>query len=172
MKVINVFGAPGTGKSTFASGLFSFMKKKGYSVEYVDEFAKRAVYQDDQKALSCQPYILGQQTYKLHILEGEVDYAINDSPLMLSSIYNQTYPESFDYACIDIQEMFDNINLLLTLDQSKTFDPKGRIHSQSQSVTIHDDIELMLNDYCIKYNTIDQYITPYQTIIDKYIDPA
>ena len=38
--VINLIGAPGTGKSTVASELFSKMKWSGYDVELVSEYAK------------------------------------------------------------------------------------------------------------------------------------
>ena len=35
--VINLIGAPGTGKSTLASELFALMKWQGYDVEIVSE---------------------------------------------------------------------------------------------------------------------------------------
>lgn len=39
-KVINLIGAPGAGKSTIASQLFSLMKWQGLDVELVSEYAK------------------------------------------------------------------------------------------------------------------------------------
>lgn len=39
-KVINLYGGPGTGKSTTAAMLFAKMKLAGFNCEYVPEFAK------------------------------------------------------------------------------------------------------------------------------------
>ena len=39
LKVINLYGGPGTGKSTTAAALFALIKREGYNVELVTEFA-------------------------------------------------------------------------------------------------------------------------------------
>lgn len=46
IKVINIFGAPGCGKSTTAAGLFWRMKCDDMSVELVSEYAKACVFED------------------------------------------------------------------------------------------------------------------------------
>lgn len=46
MKVINLFGGAGIGKSTFAASLFAHMKQLHLNVELVQEYAKHLVYQD------------------------------------------------------------------------------------------------------------------------------
>ena len=46
LKVINFFGAPGSGKSTIAAGLFFEMKMKQMNVELVTEFAKELCYSE------------------------------------------------------------------------------------------------------------------------------
>ena len=43
--IINIFGGPGVGKSTVAADLFVIMKKEGYSVELVTEYAKELTYE-------------------------------------------------------------------------------------------------------------------------------
>lgn len=45
MKVINLFGGPGIGKSTLAAGLFEHMKIAGFNVELVNEYAKDMVWE-------------------------------------------------------------------------------------------------------------------------------
>ena len=40
MKIINLIGEPSAGKSTIAAELFAKMKKAGYNVELVTEYAK------------------------------------------------------------------------------------------------------------------------------------
>lgn len=42
--IVNLFGAPGTGKSTGAAYIFSKLKMAGVDAEYVTEFAKDKVW--------------------------------------------------------------------------------------------------------------------------------
>ena len=48
-KVINLFGNPGSGKSTVAAYLFSELKSRGLEVELVTETAKDLVWDEDRK---------------------------------------------------------------------------------------------------------------------------
>lgn len=43
--VINIIGGPGLGKTTMAALIFANLKKKGFIVEYVQEYAKKLVWQ-------------------------------------------------------------------------------------------------------------------------------
>lgn len=164
--VINLVGAPGLGKSTFGAGLFSFMKKSGYNVEYVDEYAKRKVYENNPGALECQPYIFGNQLYKLHILNNKVDYIINDSPILLSVVYNKDYPESFNTMAIEIFKSFNNINLLMNLSYPNGYQDSGRVHSEIQSYNIHNHIISLMRKNDIDFHRINQYKENYQEILD------
>jgi predicted ATPase len=60
LKVINLYGGPGTGKSTTAAALFALMKREGYNVELVTEFAKDLVWTERNKELGDQIYIFGK----------------------------------------------------------------------------------------------------------------
>ena len=64
MKVVNLFGAPGSGKSTGAAYLFSKFKMAGINAELVTEFAKDKVYEDTKEVFKNQTYILGKQSFK------------------------------------------------------------------------------------------------------------
>ena len=39
-KIVNLYGGPGTGKSTTAAALFAEMKIRGVNCEYIQEYAK------------------------------------------------------------------------------------------------------------------------------------
>ena len=54
MKVINLVGGPGCGKSTTAAGLFYELKRRDYSVELVTEYAKSRVWEDSLRTLNDQ----------------------------------------------------------------------------------------------------------------------
>lgn len=56
--VINLMGAPGTGKSTIASELFSKMKWLGYDVELVSEYAKELVWEERSETFKNELYLL------------------------------------------------------------------------------------------------------------------
>ena len=85
--VINLFGAPGSGKSTGAAEIFAALKKKGINAELVTEFAKDKTWEHNMLALGCQEYIFGKQSYRLRRCRDDVEVIVTDSPLPLSLIY-------------------------------------------------------------------------------------
>lgn len=48
-KVINLYGGPGTGKSSTAGMLFAHLKLRGVNCEYVQEYAKDAAWEGRPK---------------------------------------------------------------------------------------------------------------------------
>lgn len=87
---INLYGAPGCGKSVLSSLLFAELKLKGYNTELVREFAKELVYQGyDMHNLkeSDRIFILAEQMRRESILHGKVDFLITDSPVMIAAFY-------------------------------------------------------------------------------------
>ena len=49
MIVVNLFGAPGAGKSTGAAYIFAMLKMAGINAELVTEFAKDKVYEETKE---------------------------------------------------------------------------------------------------------------------------
>lgn len=162
--IINILGSPGIGKSTLATNLFSEMKRADYNVEYVDEFAKHKVYENNAKALDCQPYIFGQQLYKLEILKDSVDYIITDSPLLLSVVYNKKYGGSFNRFALDTFKSYDSINLLL-IGKPDIHKNNGRLHNEQESGIIQNNIEQLLWQEGIDFTEVDQFHTPPSELI-------
>jgi Ni2+-binding GTPase involved in maturation of urease and hydrogenase len=87
--VINLFGPPGSGKSTGAAEVFAALKKLGVNAELVTEFAKDKAWEHNLKAVNNQAYVFGKQCYRMSRCADEVDVIITDSPLFLSIIYNK-----------------------------------------------------------------------------------
>jgi hypothetical protein len=176
-KVINLFGGPGAGKSTTATGLFHVMKSHGDKVELVTEFAKELVYDMRSNAINCQPYVFGEQLYRVERLINKCDYIITDSPILLSIIYNKlnTKPyDKFEEFILSTYCRFDNINILLDRG-SKDFQQYGRNQNINEAKEIDNNIQLMLDKYGItyidfKYNksNIDSLIELRKTIYDHY----
>ena len=84
MRVLNIFGGPGSGKTTSACALFSEMKMQGYSVEYVSEYAKQVVYADQgdwlYKAKDYQVTLTANQLHRLWLLRNHVDFNNGQPP--------------------------------------------------------------------------------------------
>ena len=153
MKVINLYGGPGAGKSTTAAGLFHLMKMKHLSVELVNEFAKDMVWDDSHNILKDQLYIFANQNRKLERLRGKVDYVITDSPLLLSLLYMpENYPLSFHPFVLDIFHGYYNINIFI--NRVKPYIKLGRIQTEDQAKEKDEKLKNLLDVIKI-YSIID-----------------
>lgn len=151
--VINLFGGPGSGKSTTAALLFGYLKQRGYNVELVTEYAKELVWEERNRTLGNQVYLLGKQTNRLEMLRGKVDAIITDSPLLLCSIYkHENYPASFDDLVKWQYDQYNNLNYFL--QRQKDFNPKGRVHNLEESIKIDQDVRDLLEKYDYEYNDL------------------
>lgn len=148
MKVINMIGAPCSGKSTASAQLFAKLKMKHINCELVTEYAKDLTWEQRYNILKNQVYILAKQYNRLERLRDKVDYVITDSPLILSLIYNQDL-KNLDNLTLELFNKFDNINLFLPIKQYVGI---GRNESYEEAVKIEEKILTMLKEYKISYS--------------------
>ena len=160
-KIINfqLFGGPGTGKSTTAAGLFYLMKQADYQVEYIQEYAKELTYSKDFTKLSDQLLILGEQHHRMRRLEGHVDYIIHDSPFVMGLTYLQEDPHLPKHIYEDlITTMFDsynNVNIFLERDtETHKYQEYGRSQNLEEAIAKDKEILKMLDDKNIVYTKI------------------
>jgi len=159
MRVINLFGSPGAGKSTTAAGLFFLMKSDNKfvdSVELVTEFAKDLVYAERFKELEGdnQLYITAKQYSRLHRLKNQVDYAITDSPIIQSLMYTpENYFSSFGPFLRELFDSFDNINIYI--NRVKKYRTYGRSQTEEEADTIGMRITNFLVNNNIEYHNVD-----------------
>lgn len=156
MKVINLFGGPGSGKSTTAAGLFYNMKLNHQSVDLVTEYAKELVWEGRLQAmLDKQEDIFVEQHSRIRRLRDNVDYAITDSPLLLSYVYPKMNQEQkgvsewpalsqFCDLVVAINDTYENINIFL--ERPSSFEASGREHSLAESQAIDDAIKGTLRE--------------------------
>lgn len=148
MIVINFWGAPGSGKSTAAAGLYYIMKINKCKVELIHEFVKDLIWEDHLSVLEDQNYILSQQNRMLKRLEGKVDYVITDSPLPLSCYYASAnyvvHHPSFYQSVWEHFNYYKNINFLVTQDHQ--FQEYGRIHTESEAQSIAAALKSIITD--------------------------
>lgn len=89
--VINLFGAPGVGKSTIAAEIFAKLNVSGESCELVREFVKLWSWENKPVTPLDQIYLLGKQVRSEAMLYGKVRYIVTDSPILLVGAYQQLF---------------------------------------------------------------------------------
>ena len=88
-RIINFFGAPGSGKTTAAAEAFVHAKKKGYSAHLVLEYVTELILQGDMEAVHNQKMLFEEQLRRINIAYTKTDYIMVDSPLLLGIVYNR-----------------------------------------------------------------------------------
>ncbi len=145
MLVVNLFGAPGAGKSTGAAYVFSRLKMEGVNCELITEYAKDKCWEGSTAVFDNQLYIFAKQYFRMTRVAGKVDALITDSPLLLSLIYNPNrdlLAKPFDDLVLNLFNSFDNINFLL--NRVKPYDQNGRFQNESESDAIYSRMVRML----------------------------
>lgn len=149
---INFFAGPGAGKSRTAAATFSLFKTHNVNVELVTEFAKDLTYEEHWRALECQPYVFGEQLWRMHRL-ANVPYVITDSPILLSAIYGQDrYAESWGRAVIDVFNLQENINFYI--HRPDTYIEIGRTQSKKEAIELDYRIKYLLDKEEVEYTEV------------------
>lgn len=166
--IINLFGGPGSGKSTIAAGLFYTIKKSHISCELVTEYAKDLVYRDVMpQYIARQEYIFAKQNMRLASVVGKVDYVVTDSPLLLSSIYglrNHATPEELTKLIVATHNQYICVNIFL--NRPNQFQTYGRYHDFDESVSLDLEIKEMLATFEVPYHIVDVNQETVENIIE------
>ena len=165
MLLINLYGAPGAGKSTGAAYIFSQLKLAGINAELVTEFAKDKVWEGNKAVFENQAYIFGKQYFKISRCADKVDVIVTDSPLMLSTIYNNNpvLGEDFDNIVRNVAKSFNTKNYFIT--RVKPYNPVGRNQTEAESNIIADEVKHMLDMEGITYAEYPGVISGYDCIV-------
>ena len=151
--IINLFGGPGTGKSTLAAYIFAMLKMRGVDSELITEFAKDKVWENNEEVFTNQAYLFGEQSFKISRCDGKVDVIVTDSPLPLSIIYNndKRLTENFNLTVMDVFNSYNNLNFFLI--RQKEYNPNGRRQTKEEAIEVDDMIKKMLKERNISYET-------------------
>lgn len=165
--IINLFGGPGCGKSTLAALLYSELKRQHVEVEYVNEYPKQLVYEENVLSLQNQILVFATQHHRIWTAARHNQIVITDSPILLSTIYNDGISENFKELIKEMHSKFTNLNIVLERVQS-FHSMTGRIHTLNESMTIDDKIRETLDgiqeDY-LEYNPLQDHIEPLVRLI-------
>lgn len=140
--VVNLFGGPGTGKSTTAARLFGDLKTSKVNAELVREYVKDWAWGERRVTPLNQLHLLGEQSYRESLLYGKVDVIVTDSPLMLCAFYQKHYGDE-DYLLRTTKAFIEHssrcagtIHRNIFLSRTKPYDPRGRYENEQQALAI------------------------------------
>lgn len=155
---INLFGGPGTGKSTTAAELFVALKTADIKIELVHEYAKDLTYAEDSFKLQDQLHMLAEQHHRLLRLKGKVDVAIHDSPFIMGLAYNTDalipQKELADLA-LALHNRYTHINIFLQRDiRLYPYQDYGRNESLEEALVKDKEILELLEKNNLPYTTI------------------
>ncbi len=141
--IVNLYGGPGTGKSSTAAGLFSELKWRGHTTEMALEFAKDKVWEHSTAVLGNQIYIFGKQHHRIWRLRDQVEVVVTDSPLLMSLVYGAENTSQKFHELV-LYEHWQLRNLNIFLNRLKSYDPKGRLQTEAEAKDIDRQIMHML----------------------------
>lgn len=167
--VINLFGAPGAGKSTGAAIVFAELKKRGVNAELVTEFAKDKTWENNAMALGCQEYIFGKQSYRLARCRADVDVIVTDSPLPLSLLYAAdpalTMDNAFQKVVMNVFNSYNNLNYYV--HRVKPYNPKGRNQTEAESDALVEPLFKLIVDNSINVKAIHGDDAGYAEVVNE-----
>lgn len=180
--VINAFAGPGAGKTTSCLEIAEKLKKQGFVTEYVQEYAKDLVYDNNLTMLDGhyehQFAILNEQMKRINRLYGKVDFIVTDSPILLNNTYlnedkNTEVYSSYSDSVNKLYGLYNNFNYFVERDTS-AFEKEGRIHNLEQSIAIDNELKNMLHDNKIDFDvythaTIDNIVRDSTIIYAKQL---
>lgn len=171
MIIINLFGAPGAGKSTGAAYIFSQLKAAGVNAELVTEFAKDKVWEETKAVFENQAYIFGKQYFRISRLVGKVDVVITDSPILLSVFYNKdnaVLGKEFNNLVYKVFDFYDRIDVFV--HRVKPYNEAGRFQTEAESDQLCGDMIKFLNEYGVDCLHINGDFAGYDALTDIILD--
>jgi len=169
MLVVNLLAGPGAGKSTLAAHVYAELKWEGVNCELVTEFAKDAAWEEHFRLFEHQVLLFGEQYRRLKRLEGQVDVAVTDSPLLLQLIYMQDgLPLSFAPMVLEAHHQFDNMNFLVR--RVKEYVKVGRHNEEGEARQLDEHIEEVLQENTLRYKSLPGVRASIPYIVKKVLD--
>lgn len=165
--IVNLYGGPGTGKSSGAAYIFAKLKMAGVDAEYVTEFAKDKVWEGSQEAFRCQFYITGKQSFRVSRCFGKLDVIVTDSPIRLGKIYADLNGRpQLGLACVEEADQYRGSTIEIFLERVKPYNPNGRNQTEEESKEIDKTIRKMLDDQGVPYAVMRGEQSGYERVFE------
>lgn len=152
MIVIELISGPNTGKSTLAHSLFAKLKKIGYNVEFVSEYAKELLFQEST-VIKYQMQVFSEQLWRLRTMEEKADIIVTDTSLLLGLIYSKEKNPHFESLMLWEHKQYKNLTYFLERGDL-VYQPHGRFETEEQAKEVDEIIINMLNSNSVDYKSI------------------
>lgn len=159
--IINLYGGPGTGKSTSAGYIYYLLKSQNVNAELVREYVKDWAWEGRKISVYDQIYFMGKQLRRESLLYGKVDYIVTDSPISLGCVYAERYspPAVKDGVVSCTKALYKQAaedgykHVHVFLQRSKPYNPSGRYQTESDARMIDDEVKSLLDRFGMPYVT-------------------
>ncbi len=154
--IVNFYAGPGAGKTTVALELTAELKKAGFNVEYVPEYAKELVLENKTELLKDQQHVIDEQYRRLDRFRDSVDVIVTDSPLLLGQVYGEgRISAEYHNQIRTYYDSFDNFNLWVTRG-NEAYQQAGRVENAEQAKELDGRIMSMLKANKIYYGSYNR----------------
>lgn len=163
--VVNLYGGPGTGKSTGAAYLFALCKMRDINAELVREYVKGWAWEQRKIGPLDQFYFFGKQLRAESALYGKVELIITDSSVQIGAYYAARYCSPRVSAAVRAAaqaaraeaealgiQFFD-----VWLTRSKPYNAAGRYESEEQALAVDREQRPFVE------NLLSKQLRPYTT---------
>lgn len=168
-RTVNLFGGPGTGKSTTAAGLFKLLKVRGVNADLAMEYAKGKVWEESIVGVAKdQLYMLAKQNHAVFCRLGKVDVIVTDSPIILSLYHGRNMSEAFKTVVMEEYEKQAPVSVFLT--RVKPYNPAGRTESEEEARKMDSYFREILDERKIPYFVMTADEKADEKILDLLIE--
>ena len=175
--MVNFYAGPSSGKTTAALELTAALKKAGYNVEYVSEYAKELVLENRTDELNDQQKVTDEQYRRFDRIRNSADIIVTDSPILLGLVYGDgKIDDKYAKQIRGYYDSFNNFNMLITRPKDAAFQTEGRVHDEKQSIELDGKIKSMLDTQGVFYGsykrddiakTVERITTTYNRLYDE-----
>ena len=145
MIVVNMFGGPGTGKTSLALAVAAALKMRHPRLvtEFVGEAAKEFVWEGRGSAMRNRILMLGEHSFRLTRLDGLVDLAVTDGPVLLNRVYGarEGWPPCYADLCAHAHAMHPSP----VLRDGISYERAGRRECEAEGALLDAEMAAMLS---------------------------
>lgn len=161
---IAIIGAPGSGKTTLAAGLFYHLKISGENVEMVPELIKYKVYknvvfkQDGFDILNTLEQKAFEETFETETAKKHIDKIICEAPLCNGYFYSSFYGKELEYPILKkiAADKINTYDIIIFVKKNKADKhiEFGRKENLETSLKFEEHIREKINDLDYKKQII------------------
>lgn len=140
--LINIFGAPKSGKTTMMASITAFLKLRGIKCEMAPDYPKEILYEERYSLLKHQLYILAIQEKRIYDLYKFSDIVITDCPILHNLVYNSEEHKTLHPYIVELHESYNNLNIVMQRTKKpnygcfKLFTPEQLLNIEQRIVKV------------------------------------